>query len=229
MQALISIIVLIVSYLIGSIPFGLIIVRLKTGQDVRQVESGRTGGTNAMRAAGLWAGIFTALLDVLKAFSCVYLARLLLPGNYWLEVLAPVMAVVGHNYSIFLAEKDQKGRLHLRGGAGGAPALGGAAGLWFPILLFILPIGGFILFFIGYASLATISVPVICIFVFSFFAWRGMVPWEFVFYGIFTLIILAWALRPNFKRLLSGNERMIGYRAKRRQQKLSINNNEQHD
>jgi acyl phosphate:glycerol-3-phosphate acyltransferase len=108
---------LLISYLIGSIPFGLLIVRLKTGRDIRHVESGRTGGTNVMRAAGFWAGLATAVLDILKSFGCVYLARFALPGNYWLEVLAPVMAILGHNYSIFLAERDQNGRLQLRGGA----------------------------------------------------------------------------------------------------------------
>lgn len=55
MVILSSIGVLILAYLIGSIPFGLIIVKLSTGKDIRTVESGRTGGTNAMRAAGVWA------------------------------------------------------------------------------------------------------------------------------------------------------------------------------
>ncbi len=57
MQILVPMLVLLVSYLSGSIPFGLLIVKLRTGKDIRQVESGRTGGTNAMRAAGVWAGL----------------------------------------------------------------------------------------------------------------------------------------------------------------------------
>lgn len=61
--------VLILAYLIGSIPFGLIIVKLSTGKDIRSVESGRTGGTNAMRAAGVWAGVATAIFDTLKGVS----------------------------------------------------------------------------------------------------------------------------------------------------------------
>lgn len=219
--------ILIASYLIGSIPFGLLIVRFRTGQDVRKVESGRTGGTNVMRAAGFWAGFFTALLDVLKAFVCVYLARFIAPTQVWLEVLAPVMAVLGHNYSIFLIEKDPGGKLRLRGGAGGAPTLGGAAGLWLPILLFIIPVGALILYFVGYASLATLSVPVISILVFAFYAWRGDFPWEYVAYGVITLILLAYALRPNIRRLIAGNERLVGLRAKRRQQKTSLKKDEQ--
>ncbi len=219
--------ILIASYLIGSIPFGLLIVRLRTGQDVRKVESGRTGGTNVMRAAGFWAGFFTALLDILKSFLSVYLARFLAPTQVWLEVLAPAMAVLGHNYSIFLLERDAAGRIRLRGGAGGAPTLGGAAGLWLPILLFIIPIGAFILYFIGYASIATLSVPIICIIVYSLLAWKGILPWEYVAYGIITLILLVIALRPNIRRLIAGNERLIGLRARRRQQKDSVKDNEQ--
>lgn len=214
--------VLILSYIIGSIPFGLIIVRLKTGKDVRSVESGRTGGTNVMRAAGLTSGIATAALDMLKAFACVYLARYTLPGSVWLEVLAPVAAVVGHNYSIFLLERDTKGRLRIRGGAGGASSVGGATGLWPPIFLIILPLGGLILYFIGYASVATLSVPIICMIVFTYRALIGAGPWQHVAYGLLIFIILLWTLRPNIKRLIAGNERIIGYRAKRRSQKIQM-------
>jgi len=128
--------VLILSYIIGSIPFGLVIVRLKTGKDIRKIESGRTGGTNAMRAAGFWAGAATTILDFLKAACAVWIARLVLPGNLWLEVLAPVAAVIGHNYSIFLPDRDENGRFRLRGGAGGASSAGGAfgpSGIVYPI------------------------------------------------------------------------------------------------
>ena len=214
--------VLVLSYLIGSIPFGLIIVRLKTGQDIRAVESGRTGGTNVMRAAGLTSGVATAILDALKAFVCVYIARYLAPGNYWLAVIAPVAAVIGHNYPIFLLSRDNKGRLQIGGGAGGAPSVGGATGLWFPMFLIILPISGLILYFVGYASLATLSVPLICIVVFAYRAWIGVGPWEYVSYGVLTGIVLIWALRPNIKRLIAGNERLIGFRAKRRERHAKI-------
>ena len=93
--------VILLAYLIGAIPFGLVIVKLATGKDVRQIASGRTGGTNVMRAAGCWAGIATALFDIFKGIAAVWLARTL-SSNIWIEVLAPVAAVLGHNYSIFL-------------------------------------------------------------------------------------------------------------------------------
>ena len=73
MQIVFDIGIILLAYLFGSIPFGLLIVKLKTGKDIREVESGRTGGTNAMRAAGFWAGFATAMLDILKGFgaACV--------------------------------------------------------------------------------------------------------------------------------------------------------------
>ena len=211
----ISFIILIAAYLLGSVPFGVIIVKLKTGEDVRNVQSGRTGGTNAMRAAGFWAGFSTAILDLLKATVAVWIAIWIVPDMDWIHALAPVMVILGHNYSIFLMERDENGKTHLRGGAGGASSAGGAMGLWLPTILFILPIAGFILYFVGYASVATLSSPIITTIVFVVLAWKGILPWEYVAYGVLAFILLAWSLRPNIHRLMKGNERLIGLRAKR--------------
>jgi glycerol-3-phosphate acyltransferase PlsY len=214
MQILFFVLCLSTSYLIGSVPMGLYIVKLVSGKDIRLVQSGRTGGTNAMRAAGFWAGLATATLDILKGASGVWIAQALVPDNHFLAILAPIAAIIGHNYSIFLAEKDERGKIILKGGAGGAPTAGGAMALWPPILLIIIPVGGFILFGIGYASLTTISIPLIAIVIFSIRASLGLSPWTYVLYGILAEIILIWALRPNIKRLLKGTERVVGWRAK---------------
>src|SRR5512141_1272514 len=123
MQILIGIGTVIIGYILGSIPFGLLIVKIKTGKDIREVESGRTGGTNAVRAAGFGAGLLTAILDIMKGASAVWLARMVSPDNHLLHVLAPVAAILGHNYSIFLLRHDADGKLRFHGGAGGAPAL----------------------------------------------------------------------------------------------------------
>ena len=90
MQIVISIGVILLAYVIGSIPFGWLIVKLKTGQDIRVIESGRTGGTNAMRAAGFWAGLLTAIMDILKGATAVWIAKALLPEAHLLHVLAPI-------------------------------------------------------------------------------------------------------------------------------------------
>src|SRR5690242_11412903 len=103
--------IVLLSYVIGSIPFGLLIVKLKTGKDIRDVESGRTGGTNAMRAAGFWAGFATAMLDILKGAVGAWVAIWLVPDHYWVHVIAPLAAIIGHNHSIFLPEHDANGKL----------------------------------------------------------------------------------------------------------------------
>lgn len=215
MQVLVIPGVLLLSYLIGSIPFGLVIVRISSGKDIRKVESGRTGGTNAARAAGFWAGLATATFDMLKAASTVWIARALVPGVIWVQVLAPVLAILGHNYSIFLIERDERGGIRLRGGAGGAPTTGGAFGLWAPSILIIVPLAALILFGIGYASVATMSVALIAAVIFAVRAALDHSPWQYVAYGLLAEILLVWALRPNIRRLIEGKERMIGWRARR--------------
>jgi glycerol-3-phosphate acyltransferase PlsY len=220
-QWVLGVILIIVSYIIGSIPFGLILVKLKTGKDIRHVESGRTGGTNAMRAAGFWIGVTTALMDLFKGVAAVWLVRSVTGGNAWLEVLAPLATILGHNHSIFLPERRENGKLHLRGGAGGAPCAGGALGLWPPSILIILPIAGLILYFVGYASIATLSAAFVSILIFTVTWWVGITPWQYILYGVFAAVLLALALRPNIQRLIQGNERVIGYRAKKKEKAQS--------
>jgi glycerol-3-phosphate acyltransferase PlsY len=82
-------------------------------------------------------------------------------------------------------------------------------------MLFILPIGLFLLFVVGYASLATMSVGLVSILVFAYRAWIGASPWEYVMYGVLVEALLIWALRPNIKRLISGTERRVGIFAKK--------------
>lgn len=201
------------SYLLGSIPFGLLLARLTTGQDIRALGSGRTGTTNTLRAAGYPIAIITFILDMAKSAAGVWLARWLVPGQVWMEVLAPIAVIVGHNYSIFLMERDERGRLRLRGGAS---ALGGTIGLWPPSILFLIPIGILIYFGIGYASVATMSIGLMAVLIFAVRAWLGLSSWIYVFYGIMAEVLLLWALRPNIQNLLNGVERGIGWRAQRK-------------
>jgi len=207
--------IVIFSYLIGSIPWGYVLVKIFTGKDVRSVESGRTGGTNAMRASNFWIGFFTSLLDILKSASTVWAAKALVPNQPWLHIIAPVFAIIGHNYSIYLIERDANGKLKIHGGAGGAPATGGAIGLWWPNALILIPLGFLIVFGIGYASVATMSLPVMAGIVFAFRAIRFGAPWEYIAFGLFAEVLIIWALRPNIRRLLRGEERVVGWRPKK--------------
>jgi glycerol-3-phosphate acyltransferase PlsY len=202
---------ILLAYLFGSVPFGLLIVKFKTGKDIREVESGRTGGTNAMRAAGFGAGLATALLDILKGAMAVWVAQWFLPENHWVHVLAPLAAIIGHNHSIFLIERDENGKIvRLRGGAGGAPAVGGALGLWPASILFILPFGVLTFFTIGIASVTTMAVALFVVIIFAVRAMQGYMQWIDVWYGVGAELLLIWALRPNLKKLVEGKERVIG-------------------
>jgi glycerol-3-phosphate acyltransferase PlsY len=209
MQVVIDVGILLASYVIGSIPFGLIVVNLMTGKDIRTIASGRTGGTNAMRAAGPWAGLLTAVLDILKAAATVWLAQLVTP-NVWIHSLAPIAAVIGNNYSLFLIERDPVGRIRVRGGAGGAAAGGGAFGLWPPVAFILIPVGALIWYVTGYASVTTLSIGVLTIMIFGVRAALGLGPWTNVIYGFLVEILMIWALRPNLKRLKDGTERRHG-------------------
>ncbi len=212
MQIVFDLGIIFLAYILGSIPFGLLIVKLKTGKDIREVESGRTGGTNAMRAAGFWAGFATAMLDILKGAASVWIAMWLTPNNHWVHVVAPIAAIIGHNYSIFVPEFDENGKfVQLRGGAGGAPSVGGAMGLWAPSILIILPLGMLTFFTIGMASITTMAVGAFAIVIFAIRAYMGQMPWVDVWYGVGAQILLIWALRPNLKKLFDGNERVVKY------------------
>ena len=211
MQTLIGIGVVILGYLLGSIPFGLIIVKMKTGKDVRTVESGRTGGTNVVRAAGLGAGLLTAFFDIVKGAVSVWIAQAILPENPLVHILAPLAAILGHNYSLFLIRRDENGKLRFHGGAGGAPALGGAMGLWLPMLPIVLAAGALIWFTVGIASLTTMAIGLVVTVVFAVYSAQGLLEPVNIWYGVIAELFLIWALRPNIKKLLAGKERVVKF------------------
>ena len=209
MSLLINALAVIAGYLLGSIPFGFLIVKIRTGKDLRNVESGRTGGTNAFRAAGFMVGLTTALLDAAKATVAVWIARWLSPDVDLVPVLAGLAAIIGHNYSIFLLERDPQGQLHFRGGAGAMPAVGGAAGLWIWSFPIVFGAGAIVFFTVGMASLATLTAGLAIIVLFAIRASMNLMPWVSVVYGIVAELLLIWALRPNIKKIFSGNERVV--------------------
>lgn len=193
------IVVLLTGYLLGSIPVGYLVVRWLHGIDVREVGSGRTGGTNVLRAAGWGAAVLTGVGDGLKGLVAVLFARQL-GGSPLLVALAGVAAVVGHNYSAFLG---------FRGGAGTMASIGGATGLWpwsLPIsLLALLPTA----LITRRASLGSITVAFVLPFLFIGRGALGLGSWAYVVHGVLTSALTLWSLRPNIRRLLHGEERRI--------------------
>src|ERR1043165_5177430 len=111
---MIRIVVVVVAYLIGSIPFGYLIVRGRIGADIRQTGSGGTGATNVSRRAGKAAGVVTLVLDTLKGGAAVLMAEMLTRSD-WIVAAAAVAVIVGHIFPVWLG---------FRGGKGVAPGAG---------------------------------------------------------------------------------------------------------
>lgn len=197
-------VVILGGYLLGSIPTGYIIGRLK-GIDVTEYGSGRIGGTNVLRSAGRWPFVFTAAGDVAKGMLAVLIGRVFL-GTELGAALAGIAAVIGHNWSIYIG---------FRGGAGTATYMGGF------IVLSLIPtvIVGLSSFIIGfslrYASVTSILIsclmaPALLIAVLFFGE-----PVEHLAYALVVGAIVLLSHRPNIQRLWTGTERRIGEPAKR--------------
>src|SRR3954452_21683689 len=105
---MISLLVLPIAYLLGAIPFGYLLVKWKTGADVRGAGSGNIGATNVMRLTGRAAGIATLVLDILKGYAAVWLADRLTGGDPWWTSVAALAVMAGHAYPVFLGFKGGK-------------------------------------------------------------------------------------------------------------------------
>ena len=199
MATFLSIVVIASSYLLGSIPVGLLLVRAMTGKDVRQIGSGRIGGTNVLRAAGPWIALLTALADGVKGLLAVWLARAVV-GTPAVEALAGLLAVVGHNYSVFIGFK---------GGAGTACTVGGAICLWPWNSVILIGAGAAMVAATGYASVGSITIALLLPITLALRAWLVDAPWVYLIHGLGTAALTLWALRPNIRRLLKGCERRL--------------------
>ena len=210
-----------IGYFCGAIPFGYLYVRLVKGIDIRTVGSGRTGGTNSLRAAGLGVGLATSFSDVGKGALGIILSRWLLVNQLspdllpWALALAGVMSVIGHNWSVFMG---------WRGGAGTGPNVGWGTAVWWPMLPIAIVVMSGMLLGIGMASVASLTMGALIAIVFFVLYVAGVSPFDttlaYTVGGVVAFIIVAWALRPNIRRLLDGTERVVGPRArlKRRQE-----------
>jgi acyl phosphate:glycerol-3-phosphate acyltransferase len=135
-----------ISYLLGTIPFGYLLVRVFRGQDVRQTGSGNIGATNVSRTSPL-LGVLTLALDGMKGLVAVVLTRTLFPGHSFLLGAAAVMAIVGHMFPLWLK---------FRGGKGVATGLGSFAPLVPKTVLVTVGIFVAIFLIFRYVSLASL-------------------------------------------------------------------------
>ena len=190
-----SILILVLSYLLGSIPNGLIFGKLIWKKDLRNFGSGNIGATNAWRVIGKPAGLLIFALDFLKGALSVFLAQEILQEPL-LMILAGIFAIIGHTFSIFL-------KFH--GGKGVATGLGVIAMLMPEITVIVFLVWLAVVFVTRYVSLgsivASICVPTLAIFFDE--------PIEFILFGAIAAVFITVRHKENISRLANGTENKI--------------------
>ncbi|MCX6090942.1 MAG: glycerol-3-phosphate 1-O-acyltransferase PlsY [Atribacterota bacterium] len=188
--------VLLFNYLIGSLPFGLIIGWMVKGVDIRKFGSGNIGATNVSRVAGFAPALIAGIADALKGFLGAWIATYFVPNPY-LWFFATFLIVIGHNWSLFLSFK---------GGKGVATTLGVLFYLSWPaaIISFLVWIG--VVAGSRYSSLGSLMgalmMPI------SLFLFQR--PLHYIGWGIFACLLVFWRHSENIKRLMSGQEHKVG-------------------
>jgi acyl phosphate:glycerol-3-phosphate acyltransferase len=183
--------ILLISYLLGSIPFGYILVKFSEGKDIRSFGSGNIGATNVFRRSR-WSGVLTLILDAGKGYLAVLLAGWLGGDEEW-QAAAAVFAIIGHVFTIWLRFKGGKG---VATGCGAFLALSPPA-LVTTIVVFIL-----ILLLTRYISAASIGATA------SFPIWAFVYhePAPLLWGAIFGGILIILKHHQNIRRLISGTE-----------------------
>ena len=187
---------ILIGYLLGSIPFGLILTRLAGLGDVRQIGSGNIGATNVLRTGRKGLAAATLLLDAAKGAAAVLLVGALWPGIAQLPPLAGLSAFLGHLYPVLL---------RWRGGKGVATMIGVVAALLWPAVLVAAAIWIAALALTRYSSVAgmaaAVSAPVAAVLF-------ERVDLAILFAGLALLVL--WKHRANFGRLARGEEPKVG-------------------
>lgn len=202
MNTVAIVLVLIGSYLLGGVPWGLVLGEFR-GIDVRKHGSGSTGATNTLRVLGWQFSLAVFLLDFGKGLLPVVIARLA-GWNPWIVGAVAILPVIGHCWSPYIGFK---------GGKGMATSGGAAVGL-LPVLLVILPLMILVVYLTRYVSLASIIAAVVGPLVGVIFAIAGDYRWEWVVALAVMGGIIIYKHRPNIRRLLDGTENKFGARAK---------------
>ena len=194
--------VIIGSYLLGSIPFGLLLVRMVHGEDVRASGSGNIGATNVARRSPA-LGVVTLLLDAGKGLVAVLIARALLPGPHQrlAMTLAGFCAIVGHLFPVWL---------RFRGGKGVATGLGSFAMIAPKSLLCVAGIFVVVIALVRYVSLGSVlAAATFPILIWALHEWQD--PYQLLLISIACLLII-WRHRGNLSRIFAGVEPRFGER-----------------
>ena len=193
-----------IAYLLGSIPFGYLLVRIFRNKDIREQGSGNIGATNVARSGAKGLGLATLLLDLGKAYLAVMIAKhYVAPGMFDVAVAAAVAAVVGHVFPMWLG---------FRGGKGVASALGVFLALTWPSGVSVLLVFAVVFALTRYVSLASIVGSA----TFPLFGFYFVKPWTpmVVFGFLFIPLLVIVKHHANIRRLLSGTESRFGLGSK---------------
>ena len=199
-RALLIALVLVASYCIGGMPWGLVLVRAIKHVDVRDFGSGKTGATNVLRLLG-WQGFVAVLvLDGLKGSGAVLLARYV-TGSAWVEAAAGILAISGHCWSPYLGFRS--------GGRGMVTAMG-AAFTMAPGLILLVPVFLIPVLLTRYMSLGNVTVSLSAPVVLLIGALLGWSPWAYFVFGMAGCALILINHSDNIQRLIAGTERKIG-------------------
>jgi glycerol-3-phosphate acyltransferase PlsY len=183
------------SYIIGSIPNGLIVGKLTRGVDIRQFGSKNIGATNAYRVLGPWPAFWVFLTDAVKGVAGVYIGLTML-GTPVAALVGGIGAIAGHNWSVFLGFK---------GGRGVATALGVIAVLMPKITALVFLVWAAIVYTTRYVSLGSIVAAVLA----PILIWALGERTEYLYFGLVAALFVVVRHRPNIERLLKGEELKI--------------------
>jgi glycerol-3-phosphate acyltransferase PlsY len=200
----------IIGYLLGAIPCGVIISKMVRGIDVREYGSGSMGMTNVMRTVGAKAGLIVLVADLLKGAVAVALAwAVFYSANHdmvhWGQMAGGASAVIGHSWPVYIG---------FRGGRGIATAAGAILVISWPIGLICLATFLFMVAIFRYISLGSITAAIALVvsMVVFFICYSG--PTAYLAFSLVVAPIVIFRHRANIKRLLAGTEPKIGQRVK---------------
>lgn len=199
METLGPLALLIAAWLIGGIPFGYILVKLKTGRDVREAGSGNIGATNVLRTTGRGIAVATLLLDILKGFAAVWLVDRFTDGAVLWMSAAALAVMLGHAFPPFLKFK---------GGKAVASFVGAFLYLTPVPLLCTLTVFVIVVASTRYISLGSI----IAAGLFPFSVWLILHPeWPVLAASLLAGVFIVWRHRGNIARLRAGNENVFRF------------------
>lgn len=197
------ILVLVLSYMIGSISSSIIISKIMTGEDIRKHGSGNAGATNALRVLGKKGGILTLVGDILKTVIAIIISKFILGEDKSLAIyLSGIGTVLGHNYPIWFGFK---------GGKGVAVSITAILFADYIIGLIVMLVSLLIMVVTKYVSLGSVLGAVLCIALSLTLRWGN---WYYIFFTLVVGLLAIYRHKANIVRLVKGEENKLGSKNK---------------